>query len=204
MRNQPVSKIDDPITRLILSVKPIYSKMLRKYILFLVSLVIDKIKATIPTFLVSCLMVEVRIMCIWLPFFAFMSLTASTMEYSLPAHHCSRRVIWARINTSHFCLSSYQFTASQLKMSHASLEITAQFIKVFQYCCANQTSDAMPISSIWQWNSGLKNSPTSLMRCFAWVNLWGSSELLNILCACQIWHTLVLFNQKNTLVWEIW
>lgn len=48
MRDQPISEIDDSITRSILNVKPICSSSLRRYILSLVPLVEDRIKSALP------------------------------------------------------------------------------------------------------------------------------------------------------------
>ena len=49
MRDQPISEIDDPITRSILSVKLICSKSLRKYIFSLVSTVEEEVNSILPS-----------------------------------------------------------------------------------------------------------------------------------------------------------
>lgn len=48
MKNQPITEVDNEITRSILNIKPISSKSLRKYILSLVPLVEDELKSVIP------------------------------------------------------------------------------------------------------------------------------------------------------------
>ena len=49
MRNQPISEVDDPLTRSLFNVSPICSKSLREYILSLTPLVENEIKKRLPT-----------------------------------------------------------------------------------------------------------------------------------------------------------
>ena len=49
MRNQPLSEVDDPLTRSLFNVKPVSSKSLRSYILSLTPLVEDVIKQILPS-----------------------------------------------------------------------------------------------------------------------------------------------------------
>ena len=47
-RDQPISEVDNRITRAVFNVQPVCSKSLKKYVLSLVALVEDKIKQQLP------------------------------------------------------------------------------------------------------------------------------------------------------------